>query len=172
MRRQLLTMGLVAAAVVLVLAVAACSSKKSSSDPTATTSSTATGETPGGGVQSAVKATLTDYKILPEPASVPAGRVTFNITNIGATEHELVVVKTDLGSGDLPTKADGSANEEGPGLTAVDEAESMAAGEARSLTVDLEPGNYVLFCNVVQTTNGQTVKHYQQGMHVAFTVTP
>jgi uncharacterized cupredoxin-like copper-binding protein len=83
----------------------------------------------------------------------------------------MVILKTDLAADALPTKADGSAKEDGPGVTAVDEAESMAAGEQRSLTVALTPGQYLLICNIVQTTNGQTVTHYQRGMTVAFTVT-
>ena len=46
------------------------------------------------------------------------------------------------------------------------------AGDSAPLTVDLWPGHYVLICNIVQTTNGQTVSHYQKGMVTEFTVAP
>lgn len=34
----------------------------------------------------------------------------------------------------------------------------------KELTLDLEPGSYVLLCNIIETENGQTEGHYRMGM--------
>jgi len=142
--------------------------KKETAVPTATAATTPSGTAAGGTV---VDAKLVEYNIVLDKASVPAGNVTFNVKNIGGTEHELVVLKTDSGPTALPTKVDGSANEDAPEVTNVGETGDMAAGDSKVLTVvDLQPGHYVLICNIVQTTNGQTVSHYQRAMTIAFTV--
>jgi uncharacterized cupredoxin-like copper-binding protein len=186
MRKRWLATGLVIAVAALMMGAVACSSKKSTTNPTSTKSSPTAiahetptaemtamaGETPGSGTQSAVTVTLVEYKVVPVPTSVPAGSVTFNAKNMGGATHELHVIKTDLAPEALPTKADGSVDEEAAGVTMIDHVTDIAAGQAKPLTVKLEPGKYVLICNVVQTTNGTTISHYAQGMHVAFTITP
>ena len=45
-------------------------------------------------------------------------------------------------------------------------------GASMPLTVDLQPGHYVVICNIVQTTNGQTVSHYAKKMYTEFTIAP
>ena len=110
---------------------------------------------------------LTEFSVTVDPSSVSSGDVTFSVENVGGVTHEFVVVATDLDDADLPTADDGSVDEEGEGITAVDEIEDIAPGDSPTLTVDLAPGNYVLFCNVV---DGDQV-HYQAGMHTSFTVT-
>ena len=107
----------------------------------------------------------------PAQASAPAGQVTFQAKNTGPEdEHELVVLKTDLDPGDLPTKSDGSVNEEGKGLEAVGEIEEFKVGKTQSKAFDLAAGSYVLICNVVEKDEGKTEAHYQLGMRTAFTV--
>jgi hypothetical protein len=136
-------------------------------EPTATV---AEGETPQEGAT--VDVNLTEYIVSPDPASAPAGSITFNASNIGGTDHELVILKTDLPADGLPTNEDGSADEAGEGVEAIDEIEEFAAGGEESLTVTLEAGNYVLFCNVVQTAaDGSIVAHYAEGMTTEFEVT-
>ena len=68
--------------------------------------------------------------------------------------------KTDLAEDALPV--DGSTVTEDT-LDLVDEAEDIAPGVGTSLTVDLEPGSYVVICNIEG--------HYDAGMHAALTVT-
>jgi uncharacterized cupredoxin-like copper-binding protein len=169
------------AAAGLALGLVGCSSsKKSSPVATATASSTAsaeTSQTPSAATPSEVTAVLSEWKIKPEPASYKAGSVTFNVRNIGNTSHNLVIVKTDLQPNALPTNADGSVDEAGPGIAVLGKTETIAPDVSRLLTVNLEPGNYVLICNILQTTNGQStlarpLAHYAQGQAVAFTVTP
>lgn len=109
---------------------------------------------------------LTEFSVSVDPASVESGETTFSVENVGGVIHEFVVVKTGLDDADLPTAEDGSVDEEGDGIEAVDEIEDIEAGSSQELTLDLDPGNYVLFCNIV---DGSQV-HYQEGMHTAFTV--
>jgi hypothetical protein len=62
-------------------------------------------------------------------------------------------------------------DEGGEGIEVVDEIEEIPVGESRSLTVDLEAGNYVLICNILQEEpNGTLEAHYSEGMRTGFTV--
>jgi hypothetical protein len=76
----------------------------------------------------------------------------------------------DLDPGDLPTKSDGSVDEEGAGLDAVGEIEEFKVGTTQRKAFDLTAGGYVLICNVVEKDEGKTEAHYQLGMRTAFTV--
>jgi uncharacterized cupredoxin-like copper-binding protein len=109
---------------------------------------------------------LTEFSVSVDPGNVGSGETTFAVENVGAVTHEFVVVKTDLDDADLPTAEDGSVDEEGEGIEPVDEIEDIGAGSSEELTVDLDSGNYVLFCNIV---DGDTI-HYQKGMHTSLAV--
>jgi len=149
----------------LAAALAACSG--SSASPTAAPATPAPAATAA--AASTVDVSLQEWAVVPAVTSVASGNVTFNIKNIGPTNvHEMVVVKTDLDPGALPTNADGSINEEGEGVAAIGEVEDVAIGGSAVLTLDLEPGKYVLLCNIV---DGGEV-HFKQGMRTAFEVTP
>src|SRR4051794_16161371 len=58
-----------------------------------------------------VNVKLFEYDIR-SPAFVADGKVTFKVKNIGTTTHEFVVVRLDSIGGTLPTKADGSVDED------------------------------------------------------------
>jgi uncharacterized cupredoxin-like copper-binding protein len=116
-----------------------------------------------GGGDDAVGVELVDFEITPEETSLPAGEVSFDVHNDANQVHEFVVARTDLQSGDLPTGDDGNVSEETDQLEVVDEIEDIEGGASPTLTVDLAPGHYVLFCNLPG--------HYQQGMHADLTVT-
>ena len=73
---------------------------------------------------------------------------------------ELEAVKTDTPAGDFPLEGD-RANVEEVGEES-GEVEDIAAGKSKPLQVSLEPGKYVLICNLPG--------HYKSGMHSAFTV--
>ena len=115
---------------------------------------------------STVDVGLNTYSITLSKSSVSAGEVTFHVHN-DATDltHEFVVFKTDLAQDQLPLTSEGIVDEEGGGLPVVDEVEDVEPGMTTDLTVTLEPGNYVLLCNI-----DSDEMHYQHGMHVAFTV--
>ena len=56
----------------------------------------------------------------------------------------------------------GAVPEDSEGITNKGEAEDIGSGSTAKLALTLEPGNYVLVCNIKG--------HYQSGMQTAFTV--
>ncbi len=118
-----------------------------------------------------VNVTLDEFSVTLSPTSAAAGRITFRATNAGGEVHELVVVKADQVPDALPTEANGSYLENGPGTELVDEIEDISAGESAELTLELEPGSYVLLCNIVEVEDdGEVESHYAMGMFAGFTV--
>ncbi len=141
-----------------------------------------TSQTPPTGGTGEVAATLSEWKVDVSAASVPAGRVTFSVTNRGAIAHEFLVIRTDTLAADLPVKdnmidvmAMGGPMGSGmdmPGMSAAPDMEhpagtvgvieQVAAGAADQLVLDdLTPGHYVIICDLPA--------HYQQGMRTDFT---
>jgi uncharacterized cupredoxin-like copper-binding protein len=136
----------VATALVLLAAAAtACSSEAASSAPSP---------------EAGIATTLTDFKIQPAETEALAGPVTFDLTNDGPSDHSFYVVRTDLPEDQLPvTDHVVDLNQ----LEVVGQIDKVEFDTQRSLTVDLEPGSYVMFCNLTG--------HYESDMHTAFTVT-
>lgn len=129
----------------------------------------ATGCGDGAGGGGTIDVTLQEFAVIPEEPSVEKGEVTFKVSNKGPDDvHEFVVFKTDLSPIDLPTNPDGSVNEEGEGIELIDEIENIPVGETQSVTVGLDPGSYVLICNIY--TKSEKESHYQEGMRTSFTV--
>jgi hypothetical protein len=114
--------------------------------------------------------TLDEFSIALGDTDVPAGQVTLEIKNEGAEPHEVVVVQAD--SADEFTVKDGKVDEESlPPGTFIGEVEAFPAGESCEGTFALEAGNYVLFCNIVETEGGERESHFEEGMHTTLTVT-
>lgn len=110
-----------------------------------------------------VDATLKDFQIKLSKPSVSSGDITFKLKNDGPSSHEFIVAKTDLTSDKLPyDEAKAIVTEDSTQLTEIDKKTDIASGASDSLTVNLPPGHYVLFCNLPA--------HYVQGMHIDFTV--
>jgi uncharacterized cupredoxin-like copper-binding protein len=104
-----------------------------------------------------------DFKIAVVQPNLPAGKVTFKVIGAGPSTHELVLFRTDLAAAKLPTVSDGTkVDEEGEGVQHVDEVEDVTPGAVKQLTVDLQPGKYVLVCNIPG--------HYKLGMRTAVVV--
>ncbi len=156
---------IVGLAVAVTLVASACSKSSTTSDASAAPQEPAAGST--------VAVTLQEFSVIATPASVPAGSVTFNTTNKGPDDvHEIVVIKTDLAMADIPTDKDGAMIEDAEGLDPIDEVEDLKVGDTQDLTVDLEPGRYLLVCNIVQKEpDGSMEAHYKMGMFTEFTVT-
>ncbi len=96
-------------------------------------------------------------------ASVPAGKVIFEVTNTSMVEpHEMIVVKTPLAPTQFPTTPDKSRVIEQK-LKGAHEISGLQPGQSGKLTLDLAPGHYVLYCNVKN--------HFKDGMHTDFEVT-
>ena len=160
-----------AAAVMALVLLPACGGDEGGDAGGDTATDTAT-ETASDGGASTVAVTLQEFAVSADPASVPAGSVTFDVTNDGPDDvHEFVVIKTDLAPTDLPTDKDGAVKETGEGMEVVDEIEDIPVGETPTLTVDLEAGSYVLICNILQEEPDGTLEaHYAEGMRTGFTV--
>lgn len=112
----------IAASASLTLLLAACMAEASPS-PEAGGGTTATDA--GAGEGQAVEVSLVDFEI-DMPESIPAGHVTFSISNDGGTTHGFEV--------------------EGNGIE--EEVEEISAGDSATLEVDLEPGTYEVYCPV------------------------
>lgn len=113
-----------------------------------------------------VDVTLKSYGIELSANTVSAGNVVFHVSNVATDQmHEFVIFKTDLPEDQLPRTVDGNVDEEGAGVTHIDEVADMAVGQVSDLTVKLERGRYVLVCNLTENS-----MHYMAGMHIVFTV--
>ncbi|MGB8360853.1 MAG: cupredoxin domain-containing protein [Acidimicrobiia bacterium] len=100
-----------------------------------------------------VTATLTDDGITLDSATVPSGRVSFEITNEGNAVHEFEI---------FTGRADDLTVENNVAVTAsldlIDEVEDIVPGMSLTLDVTLEPGEYVIICNLPgHVTNGMVV---------------
>lgn len=96
-------------------------------------------------------------------ASVKAGKVTFEVTNLSRSiVHEMIVVAVenpnaplpyDYNTGQIPEKQ----------VKMLGETEDMQPNAEKTITLDLPPGAYLLICNVPG--------HYAAGMWTPLTVT-
>jgi uncharacterized cupredoxin-like copper-binding protein len=118
--------------------------------------STATGESGKGDVS----VTLRDFEISLPGTTVPTGNVTFDVVNQGPSTHELEVFFVPAGV-DPNTIQVSAGVADTSALTAVDEVEDVAPSTTAKLSVALNPGTYLLICNLPG--------HFEQGMHVAVT---
>jgi uncharacterized cupredoxin-like copper-binding protein len=143
-----------------VLALAGCSSSKS--EDTGGGGVTVTTAASGGptivNVEGGEKADGTYYFTV-TPMSVKAGPTTITFKNVGTKEHEVVVLKTDTPADKLQV----GANHEVSEAASVGEDSETKPGKTKSTTIDLQPGNYVLVCNIE--------RHYEKGMYGTLTVT-
>jgi uncharacterized cupredoxin-like copper-binding protein len=120
----------------------------------------------GGGT---VKVTLSEWSVQRDKAELPAGSITFDVSNIGPDDlHEFVVIRTDLAAGSLPTDSTGKVDEAGGGMEVMGEIEDIEVGASGTLTLDLAAGKYVLICNIY--TEAEDEAHYHEGMRTDFTV--
>ena len=95
------------------------------------------------------------------PRRVSPGPVDLNVRNMGPDDHELIVVRGTRRS--LPFRTDGlTIDEDSVAKREAGALEPGAPGVDRNLDVDLEPGRYVLFCNMYG--------HFEAGMHTALVV--
>jgi uncharacterized cupredoxin-like copper-binding protein len=89
-----------------------------------TTESSTTASSGGGG--ETVDLSETEYKITPADATVKAGSVTLDISNDGATVHNIEI--------------------EGNGVE--EKSDDLQPGSTGQLTVDLKPGTYEMYCSI------------------------
>lgn len=94
--------------------------------------------------------------------TVPAGKVTFDVINDSKeTQHEMLISPVVDENTVLPfVENENRVDEEASGD--LGEVSELEPGKSGSLTLDLKPGNYILFCNVPG--------HYMAGMWTALKV--
>jgi uncharacterized cupredoxin-like copper-binding protein len=139
-----------------------CSSDSSTVAGASSTDTSVPCTSPDAATGTPIGATEKDFAIALDPASAKTGSISFEVNNEGPSTHEFVVFASDLAPDALPVGSDGNVDEEGDGVTHIDEIEDIGSGCQASLTLDLDAGNYVLICNLPG--------HYAAGMHAAFTV--
>ena len=111
-----------------------------------------------------VAVSLTEWKVA-VPETLKAGQVTFDITNDGSMQHEMLVFKSDLAPADYPKDANGDIVEEGAGVTLISDGDNIEPKGTQSRTVDLSaPGTYLFVCNLPG--------HFKAGMFTVVTVVP
>lgn len=118
-----------------------------------------------------VNVVLSEFTVEPEQESVEAGEVTFVVDNQGGEPHEFLVVEA-ASADDLQVDANGAFDEAAVGEDNVlDEVEDIEAGDEAELTLDLDAGDYVLLCNIVdEEETGEVESHFAEGMYTSFTV--
>jgi uncharacterized cupredoxin-like copper-binding protein len=121
----------------------------------------ADGNSAESGISNDITGHVHEWAIELSATSAQAGEVKFTIENDGTIGHEFLVVKTDIAPGEIPLDGDHFA-EPSDGLEVIDEIGEYAVGTTETLTLNLEPGNYQVVCNLPG--------HYKNGMHLAFTV--
>ncbi|MCP9473532.1 MAG: cupredoxin domain-containing protein [Nitrospira sp.] len=127
-----------------------------------------------------VDVTIREWTVMTDKVTVSSGPVTFRVTNTGTRPHELVILKLHPGMTPdaIPVK-DGRVDESASG-TVIDEIEDtdLPPTATHSKTVILTPGEYALFCAVVENndlppgtaTSKTKVSHYLHGMFAKLTV--
>src|SRR3981081_1657405 len=136
-----------------VLSLAGCGSTTTATSPDSTPKDHQTG---------APNVSLTEWK-LGVPATFSAGSKSFNITNTGSVQHELLVFKADLSASQYPVDADGKILEEDPTITKISDGDNLDPGKSQSRAIDLtKPGKYLFVCNLPT--------HFKQGMYLEVTV--
>ena len=108
-----------------------------------------------------VDVTETNFKISLSTDTVPAGKVTFHVTNkADSIPHQFVVIKSDQPADQLPTS---NGKVDTTNLNVIGSTDNIQTGKNQDLTVELSAGKYVVICNLPS--------HYQNGMYATFTVT-
>jgi uncharacterized cupredoxin-like copper-binding protein len=103
-----------------------------------------------------LRVTEKDFKITAD-AVVGAGDVRLVVTNHGPDDHELAVVRAPI-VGALPLRRDGvTVDEAATEQIRLGDVEPEPSGTVSELRLHLEPGRYLLLCNM----SG----HYLGGMH-------
>jgi uncharacterized cupredoxin-like copper-binding protein len=88
-----------------------------------------------------------NMEMKPDRTSAPAGPVTFQVHNASKSlVHEMIVVKTDQSPDALPyDQKQNEVNEDK--IKSLGEVSELQPGKSGSLTLELKPGAYLLFCN-------------------------
>ena len=110
---------------------------------------------------------LVEYAVEVDPVAMAGPTIAFRAHNSGTEAHELVIV-AGADASVLPTDDDGALDESLlGGDVLIGEIEPFAPDTDCTGVFDLEPGAYVLLCNVVE--DGEA--HFAEGMFIEISVT-
>ncbi len=113
-------------------------------------------------ISNKISGSVSEWKVDVSSHTAEAGEVIFAIANFGSMPHEFIVVKTDYEPGKIPLGENNRFDEEGEGITAIDELKEWPVNQAGVLKVNLDEGKYQLLCNIAG--------HYEAGMYTEFNV--
>ena len=117
-----------------------------------------------------LEVTLSEWAVEPAARTVPGGAVQVVAFNQGEDAHEVVVVRGDDPSS-LPLGDDGTVDEDAlPAGDLIGEIEAFPAGGSCNGVFELDPGSYVLFCNIRETEDGTVENHFELGMRTTIRV--
>lgn len=118
-----------------------------------------------------VEVELSEWAIELSTDAVDAGAILFDAANVGAEPHELVIVE-GVAPDDLPLDEHGALDESGlPAGALIGEIEPFPGGEECTGVFELDPGEYTLVCNIVETEeSGEVEAHLAEGMVTTLTV--
>ena len=157
------------ASLVALVTLGACSVKEAPKTDTAAVAAPAAAAPAAPNV---VNVTASEYKF-DAPAEIPAGMTTLTLTNSGKEMHHISLIKLDSAKTMADLMAGMKAMKPGtppPGWVIPAGGPNAAApGASSSLTMNLQPGNYVLMCFI---PDAKGVPHMMKGMTKAMTVTP
>ena len=101
-------------------------------------------------------------RIIAAPDTVKAGTVTFHATNGSKSHvHEMILVHQPPNGRKLPYNDKRQRVDESR-IKSLGEVSELEPGKSGTLTVKLQPGDYLLFCN--------QAGHYASGMRTSFKV--
>lgn len=112
--------------------------------------------------------TMRDFSFLDLPDSLPAGKATYKVENVGPQPHELVILKLAPGKAAEDVQAWYKAPAGPPPFEAVGGINGLSMGRAGYMTLDLQPGTYVAVCEIPDPAS--RLAHQHLGMIKAFTV--
>ena len=119
-----------------------------------------------------VDVTLSEYAFQASKASVPAGPITFDVTNAGAESHHMMVGKLHEGETRESFLATFEESGEGAAMATIDSSggiTALAPGESGEVVSHLEEGSYLFIC-YMPAPDG--TRHLMLDMLADFTVTP
>jgi len=120
-------------------------------------------DAPAGDAQGAVAVSMVEWAV-EAPTEIAAGTVTFDVTNEGNFPHHFAIARGNSYE-ELPQAGGGAIDEAALGDDFLGRTANLDGGGVETIEFDLEPGNYVFFCNIAGT-----VSHAAQGQVLSVTV--
>ena len=115
-----------------------------------------------------VTASLQEWEITLNKNTVKSGEIDFEIRNSGKDTHEIVFVKLDADQdiSSIPRAKFNTADAQWLTPRTVGELEDIEPGQIKKISLRLQPGRYLIICNILEKENDDTMEaHFDKGMH-------